>query len=70
MTPNAELYLRLERQGHRICNIPERHRARSNGPSRSIPLVKFFREGFFALVGLRRLKRDLALANQAPLSRR
>jgi glycosyltransferase involved in cell wall biosynthesis len=70
MMPNAELYLRLERQGHRISNVPVRHRARTNGPSRSIPLFKFFREGFFALVGLRRLKRDLALANQAAFSRR
>lgn len=70
MMPNAELYLRLERQGNRICNVPVRHRPRSNGPSRSIPLFKFFREGFFALVGLRRLRLELALGNQAASSRR
>lgn len=59
MMPNAEMYLRMERLGFRVRNVPVRHRARPHGESRSLPLPTFIREGVYALGGLRALKREL-----------
>lgn len=64
MMPNAEMYLRLERLGYRICNVAVRHRARPDGHSRSLPLKVFFREGLHAVRSLTRLKRELAQASR------
>lgn len=68
MMPNAEMYLRLERLGFRILNVPVRHRARRNGESRSMPLRTFVREGCYALGALRRLKRELESERPNPRS--
>jgi glycosyltransferase involved in cell wall biosynthesis len=59
MMPNAEMYLRLEHLGYRIRNVPVRHRARSDGASRSLPLKVFVREGLRSLEGLYRLRKEL-----------
>ncbi|HET6884328.1 MAG TPA: glycosyltransferase family 2 protein [Pirellulales bacterium] len=72
MMPNAEMYLRLERCGYRIGNVPVRHRARLDGQSRSLPLAAFLREGLHSLRGLYLLRHELAAVadGQTPLPTR
>lgn len=60
MMPNAEMYLRLEKLGYRIHNVPVRHRARADESSRSLPLGVFVREGLYSIKALYQLYRELS----------
>lgn len=60
MLPNSEMYIRAERMGFRIQNIPIRHRPRQHGVSRSLPKGVFFVECWRAMKGLRALRDELA----------
>jgi len=62
MLPNSEMYIRAERMGFRIQNVPVRHRPRLHGVSRSLPRGVFFTECWRALRGLRALRDELAAA--------
>lgn len=59
MLPNAEMYIRAERLGYKVINVPVRHRKRMVGVSRGLPPKAFIRHGWNALVGLLALRRDL-----------
>ncbi len=60
MLPNSEMYIRAERLGYRIQNVPVRHRPRPHGESRSLPAGRFFVECWHAFRGLRALRDELA----------
>ena len=60
MLPNSEIYIRAERQGFRIKNVPVAHRDRKYGKSRSLPLKAFARECWMAFRGILALRRELA----------
>jgi glycosyltransferase involved in cell wall biosynthesis len=55
---NAELLLRCEFEGLRICQRRVRHRARSDGGSRGLPPLSFPRECWKAYRGLKALRTE------------
>ena len=59
LLPNAEMYIRAERLGYRIKNVPIRHRHRQFGHSRGVPRKSFVVECWRAFRGLFALRRDL-----------
>ena len=65
LLPNAEIYIRAERLGYRIKNVPVRHRVREFGRSRGIPAKSFIAECGRAFVGLFGLRADLGRGRYA-----
>jgi hypothetical protein len=59
LLPNAEMYIRAEKLGYRIRNVPVRHRPRRFGKSRGVPRRSFAIECWRAFVGLWRLRADV-----------
>jgi hypothetical protein len=59
LLPNAEMYIRAEKLGYRIRNVPVRHRPRAHGKSRGVPPTTFLLECWRAFAGLFRLRADL-----------
>ncbi len=56
---NSELYIRAEKAGYRIHNIPVGHRARYIGESKVSTPVSYFRHGLQSVYGLLALKKNM-----------
>jgi glycosyltransferase involved in cell wall biosynthesis len=69
LLPNAEMYIRAERLGYRIRNVPIRHRPRKYGKSRGVPRRSFPVECWRAFGGLFRLRGDLGRGRYSVASR-
>jgi len=65
MLLNSELYIRIEKAGYRIVDVPITHRSRPVGESRSLPLKSFLKHGLRAARGVLALRRELAAAPRA-----
>ena len=65
MLLNSELYIRIEKAGYRIIDVPITHRERPIGESRSLPLKSFFKHGWHAACGIFALQRELSATRHA-----
>ncbi len=57
---NSELYIRAEKAGYRIHNIPVGHRARYIGESKVSTSISYFRHGLQSIHGLLALKKSIS----------
>ncbi len=56
---NSELYIRAEKAGYRIHNIPVGHRARHIGESKVSTPISYFRHGLQSVRGMLALRKNL-----------
>jgi glycosyltransferase involved in cell wall biosynthesis len=68
LLPNAEMYIRAEKLGYRIRNVPIRHRPRQFGKSRGVPRRSFVVECSRAFAGLWRLRADVRRGRYAAVA--